>query len=205
MRTHARDAKAIERAFTLERNAEAADDDDAWQVAADAWEEAGDPERARFAWVRQPSINPHIIDRTTAERIRWQLDRWSAAERLAFQDRGPQIPLTPAEERRIYYSLGFERPIPAEVSALRVFELAETPFERIDARISNTRQHVTTAHGDNLGTVITRSPTAQRVGFNIRARILNGYEYVGHCTAHNDLCFLRRSKPWLARLRYKRR
>ena len=199
-------------AIAAERFAEDVETDDAWLVAADAWEEAGYPDRARFAYLRRPS-NLHggaVASHDEAIETRRRLDAWHAAEldrNMTNAARGEptgNIPLSSDERARIERWLGF--PPPSNDAALRLAlrNFLLEPPEKWFAYYDTDR--VGGAIKDFLGGIQGRitaiGPPRRPFGRggtirSVTVRAINGYTYCGTCAVeYGTYCRLRRSKPW---------
>lgn len=190
----------------MEAYAERAATDEAWLVAADAWEEANSPERARYAYLRHILFeglrrqHPALL---TSEEARWtreRYDRWKkAAESL-----GAGRSWTPEQERRINDIAKTRRPSSAQVSHLEVYEFLRKPPEHLFAYYTDNGQ-ITTFMGDVLGSIVERGSTTRPFGNTTRTqhvtvRAINGFMYNGRCNLDTGTyCKLKRGKSWLKR------
>lgn len=196
------------RAISIDAAAQHENTDAAWQVAADAWEAAGDLDRARFAWLRQPSLN-YVISDEYAEDIRGRLDDWNAIPSDQRQASGG-LAFTSGGARGMRH---FTPPSAAELSNLARYDLFANAPPRFEGWLSYGDRYVTTGDDDlyHLARVLRTSRAhfrriqgRERGVTTIRVAAINGYEYVGYCTLAERFCVLKRSKPWLPRLRTKR-
>ena len=178
-------------AIRAELHAEREQTDAAWLVAADAWEQAGDLDAARFALLRQPSLlgGRPLLTRATAER---------------FMRGGRQRSGTDAEH------LSNE-----QQSALERFEFVRNPPQALFAYYSRTLlplrssldATVGTFTGEPLGVItgygevryaFNRRDSSRIVSVTVQA--INGYDYYGTCQLDTGTyCKLKRGKPWLRR------
>lgn len=194
-------------AESAEAHAEQVDTSDAWLVAADAWELAGQPNRARFAILRQAEYNPNVITSAQAAEIRRKIDEWNAAERALSQS-GSRRASYEEDRAAIRRSLGFPYPSNEEIGDLQIYEFLREPPDRlfayheIDRPPIGTRA-IRTYNGGLLGTImelgrITR-PYETRLQ-HVRVRAINGFMYHGTCNLDTGTyCKLRRGKAWLRR------
>ena len=172
-------------AWAAEAHAERVETDAAWLVAADAWEEAGDPRRARFAVLRQ---RQNAITHAEASRIRRLLDRYRHEQAA----RG----IT-------------DTPVNAEISQLEIYDFLLDPPKQLFAYFREPYFHepgdIITFVGDRLGGVVKfggqtrafgRGPRLQHV----TVRAINVFMYSGTCNLETGTyCKLRRGKAWLRR------
>lgn len=214
MRTARRDMRrdAVTDALGAERFAERMETDEAWLVAADAWEEAGDDARSRFAWLRRPSNlgDAHAASREEALETRRQLDAWQAAElnrNMQNARRGRStggIPLTPGERESIERWLGFPYPSNESIGRLEVYQFLFDPPDRWFAYYNMDRVGglITSFAADVLGRIESIGSARRPFGRggqirSVRVRAINGFHYNGTCAVeHGTYCRLRRGKPW---------
>ena len=189
----------------MERHAEQVDTNDAWLIAADAWEEASQPDRARFAFVRQPRwINRTYTAVITGEQAATIRRRYDAWEEAAGGRRGG---LSPADVARIDKIAGTTRPSGNEISALEIYEFLRDPPTHKFAYYSSVDKGGTihTFDGDVLGTIVDRGQTSRVFGRgptlrHVTVRAINGFLYGGRCNLDTGTyCKLKRGKPWLKR------
>lgn len=187
-------------AISAELNAEREQTDAAWLVAADAWEEAGDPDAVRFALLRQPRLlGPRpLLTRATAARFsrggpqRSGLDaehlsneQQSALERFEFVRSPPATLFT-------YYSDDFD-PHRSRMG------IGARPFARLPTihTFMSEPLGLITGYGQ-VRRAFNRSGSSRIVSVTVRA--INGYAYHGTCQLDTGTyCRLKRGKPWLKR------
>ena len=195
-RYHAR-RDATTDAESAEAHAERVDTSDAWLVAADAWELAGQPERARFAILRQAKYNPNVITNDEAADIRQRMDAWNA------QWRGRRS-LSAAEQEQIKRRLGFDRPSNEEIGELELYSFLRDPPTHL-LTYPRDDGHIITFGGQILGRITHRGRSSRVFGRgprleHVTVRAINGYWYSGTCNRETgDYCKLKRGKAWLKR------
>lgn len=184
-----RDAVTV--AEAAEAHAERVNTNDAWLVAADAWEEASVPNRTRFAYLRQPRLHSGLLlTNAEAASIRRRYDAWSKVA-------GRQ---TPAEMAKI------SAPTNNEVGLLEIYEFLRDPPTHLFAYYDSGGAIHTFTSG-LLGTIVSRGKTARAFGSQagprlqyVTVRAINGYYYSGRCNLDTgDYCKLKRGKAWLRR------
>ena len=212
MRRAARDAR--DDALATERFAEDANDPDAWLVAADAWEEAGEPTYAWYARLRASGRAAHMFPRRIADDIREREVRYNTAREefdpQRFRRGGGYSQEEVAEiERRA----GGPRPTNSQLGMMELFDFMTTQPERLFAYHDDAA--LRTFAGDLVGTLYTRGATRRVGGYgggsapsNLRGRTgtaiqhvvfrgENGFYYHGTCNIETgSYCRLRRGKAW---------
>lgn len=205
-----RDPTTLTRAREAEAYAARSDSDADWQVAADAWEEAGDLLRAEQLRKKK---------RIDALIARW--NRYDEARR-AFDPRRYQRGggYTPEDIQAIERSARTSRLSNEESAEIEMFRfIIDPPLQWFTYRLSKHRREwepassrgvVGTWTGQPLGEIVAegkpRVPFSASKSYygrgpgrisSVRVRAINGYDYVGTC-AHDsgDYCKLRRSTSW---------
>ena len=183
MRRSRRDAQTD--AEGAEAYAERVDTSDAWLVAADAWEIAGQPDRARFAILRQ---SVKAITRAKAQRIRQQLQEGDRQMR----------------EGTPYEKSATNRLTSDEISNLDVYDFLLDPPERLTTAYSNAAGEIVTFTGQVLGHIVRRGQRfyGRLPSRHVSVHAINGFAYSGTCNLDEDLgtyCKLKRGKAWLRR------
>lgn len=170
-----------------------------WLVAADAWEEAGDARRARFAALRALPINADVISNKVAASIAERLERWDAVREDLVGGRGYDQEV----EERINEMAGTTRPTNTELGALERYRFLQDPPERLFAYYSGAS--LRTFGDDLLGMLHTRGGTTRAYGSGPRMQYAtyrgdNGFFYKGRCNLDTgNYCHLRRSREWFRR------
>lgn len=206
-RYHAR-RDATTDAESAEAHAERVDTSDAWLVAADAWELVGQPERARFAILRQAKYNPNVITHARAAEIRQQIDGWNAAG-VELSRGGPRRASYEEDRSAIRRRLGYPYPSNEDIGDLQVYEFLRDPPERLFAYRGNagpgSSQYDHTFNGRALGIITRWGGSSRAFGRgprleHVTVRAINGFMYSGTCNLETGTyCKLRRGKAWLKR------
>ena len=202
----------------VERHALRENTDAVWLVAADAWEEAGDPVRARYTFLRQPSFGLSLPDPDEAVRTRDRSERWQKALKLhAWNARGVANPTSwrQEDEPHIDAIAGTRRPTNEELSKLEVFQFALSPpdhlfgyYDRepsaIDQSPRSAPNMIRTFASDPLGRVVEVGGMRNARGTRLRhvmVKAINGWYYRGWCNlTTGTYCRLKKTKyPWLHR------
>lgn len=155
---------------------------DAWEVAADAWEDAGKPETADA--LRQELRVLHG-GYAQFKDIRRRSDAYEEARRRfdpRRYERGGGY--SPEDRQQIERMAGVRHPTNEEIGQVEVFEFIARPPEKYFACYDDGLRHIQTWMSDVLGTIISKGSERRPMGgrvVSIRARAINGYTYVGTC------------------------
>lgn len=191
-----RDAQAD--AESAEAHAKRVNTDAAWQVAADAWEIAGNMRRARHATLRQPGFGSETRRRLAA---------WQAAEREFWRkdQRFRRGGLSREEVLIIDRAAGTTRPTNEEISELEVADFLRDPPLHLFAYYSDDSDLITNFMGAPLGEITRRGARSRAFGRgtflqHVTVTAINGYYYSGTCNLETGTyCKLKRGKVWRRR------
>ena len=187
---------AAEDARRAEAHAERENTNDAWTVAADAWEQAGDIERARFATLRSPKYGLDVISPDRADRIDKLLSgskrtpRIESIHRHAALARAIDVYRFVRRPPRNVFAY-YRDLVPGRRTTLGVIE-ANPPVVVFGTggKLGVIRKTGTVRHAYN------RATSPRIVSVTVLA--INGYWYNGTCNLDTGTyCSLKRGKPWL--------
>ena len=204
-RSSRRDTSPSAVAEQMELHAEQVDTNDAWLIAADAWEEASRPDRARFAFVRQPRLIDRVytpvITGAQAAIVRHRLRTWDEVAERLFRRGG----LSQSEVEEINRIANTTRPNNNELSEFEIYEFLRDAPTSLFAYYSTAAEggSIHTFDGDMLGPIISRGQTSRRafgrgpILRHVTVRTINGFFYHGRCNLETGTyCRLKRGKPW---------
>lgn len=166
---------------------------DAWEVAADAWEDVGKTDL-------REEVRSLRAGYEQFKDVRRRYDMYEEARRRFDPRRYERGGGYSPEEVQQIERMGGRRPTDNEMGRLEIFEFLVHPPERYFAYYDDGFRYIQTWMGGVLGTIISKGREHRPMGgrvVSIRARAINGYTYVGSCNlSSGTYCKLRRSKPW---------
>lgn len=193
------------RALEAEAFAERAGTNDAWLVAADAWMEAGDMNRARFAFVRQPRINPRVLTNEQAADFRRREKAWQKFvldERRKRSNRKTAEGLAQLRESRPARQLELSKKIGPHLTTneyhdLQLYEFLKVAPTQFSSYVDDSDDERVDRFAVGLKSLSKLSKKGPRGGLSYAIRGRNGYDYAtSGCVPRRTWCLFRRRSSW---------